>query len=175
MSDPIITSVEAQDTANDLAGDASNEYAFLYCVIMSGILASFGAVCKIWFHDIYWISVMSEEYRSLLISNYVPLTFGYVIYLAFPDNPLVTSAILFLIASSGEGPWWKMWRAIDDRLQQPGVRPSPYSWEFYDPKYYFTLGVKAVFTLVQMFAQAFLLPKVYAWADSQEKFAPIYM
>ena len=83
MSEPMITSEGAEDTANDLVGDASNEDALLYYVIMSGILTSFAAACRIWFSDNYWIA-KAEEYHEIIVNNFLPLTIGYVLYLAFP-------------------------------------------------------------------------------------------
>ena len=178
MSEPMITSAGAEDAANDLVGDASNEDALLYYVIMSGILASFGAACQIWFSKNYWIA-KTEEYHSILVNNFFPLTIGYVLYLAFPDTPLVTSALLFLIASSVEGPWWELWGVIGRRIQVVDQMMYknivPASWDYEYLGFYLSIGVQAVFTLTMMFGQAFLLPKVYSWADSQEKFAPIYM
>ena len=115
MTEPTITSTGAEEAANDLTGDASNEDALLYYVIMSGILASFGATCRILFSENYWIS-RAEEYHNILVNNFLPLTIGYIMYLAFPDTPLVTSAMLYLIAASVEGPWWEMWSEIGTRV-----------------------------------------------------------
>ena len=173
MTEPMITSAGAEDAANDLVGDASNEDALLYYVLMSTILASFGAVCQILFENA-WIE-RAEEYHSILVNNFLPLTIGYVMYLAFPDTPLVTSALLFLIASSVEGPWWEMWGEIASRVQNSERLVGIDTMEMESLMFYVSLGVQVVLTLAQMFAQAFLLPKVYDWADSQEKFAPIYM
>ena len=59
MSDPSITSTGAENVANDVVGDASNETALVYYVIFSGILASLGAVAQIWFSDNPWINSKS--------------------------------------------------------------------------------------------------------------------
>ena len=112
MSDPSITSTGAEDAANNVVGDASNETALVYYVIFSGILASLGAAAQIWFSENQWIVSEDEDasnYSDVLVSNFFPLTIGYIFYLAFPETPLVTSAMLYLIASSVEGPWWGLW------------------------------------------------------------------
>ena len=88
--------------------------------------------------------------------------------------------MLYLIASSVEGPWWELWGVIVRRIQildqeMYGTIVDPVSWDYEYMGFYLSIGAQVVLTLSMMFGQAFLLPKVYSWADSQEKFAPIYM
>ena len=179
MSDPSITSTGAEDAANSVIGDdTSNEDALVYYVIFSGILAGFGAACQIWFQNNQWIK-KAADYHGDLVSNFFPLTIGYIFYLAFPDTPLVTSAMLYLIATSVEGPWWDLWQTIAKTLRDSDTSTHKdgklTDFDYKEVMFYIVVAVQSTLTLIMMFVQAFLLPKVYDWADAQEKFAPIYM
>ena len=68
-----------------------------------------------------------------------------------------------------------MWGEIASRVQNSERPIGIITMEMESLMFYVSLGVQVVLTLAQMFGQAFLLPRVYDWADSQEKFAPIYM
>ena len=74
--------------------------------------------------------------------------------------------MLYLIASSVEGPWWDLWKAITSHVSSSNKTKVDKKLEIKSVMFYIEIAVESTLTLILMFAQAFLLPKVYAWADA---------